>query len=44
MAGDMVNERLKEVTLVSAGGKPIVLGNVLKNNRAVLVVLNRGQW
>jgi hypothetical protein len=43
-AGDTVGARLKQVTLVSPGGNAIVLGDLLKNNRAVLVVLNRGEW
>ena len=43
-AGDTVDTRLKQVPLVTASGRTIVLGDVLRNNRAVLVVLNRGQW
>jgi hypothetical protein len=43
-AGDISDERLKQIILVSATGKSINLGEIFINNRATLIVLNRGAW
>ncbi len=43
-AGDISDERLRQITLVSATGEVINLGEVFKNNHATLIVLNRGAW
>ena len=43
-AGDITDERLKKIVLVSSTGKTINLEEVMQNNRATLIVLNRGAW
>jgi len=43
-AGDVVDERLRQITLVSSTGEAIKLGEVIQDNRATLIVFSRGKW
>ena len=42
--GDVVDERLRQISLVSTSGESIKLGEVFKNNRATLIVFSRAAW
>ena len=42
--GDVVDERLRQISLVSTSGESIKLGEVFKNNRATLIVFSRAEW
>jgi hypothetical protein len=43
-AGDVADESLRQITLVSTSGQSIKLGEVFKNNRATLIVFSRAEW
>ncbi len=43
-AGDISDQRLKQISLVSATNETINLGKVFQNNHATLIVFNRGAW
>jgi hypothetical protein len=43
-AGDVVDESLRQISLVSTSGESIKLGEVFKNNRATLIVFVRAEW
>jgi len=42
--GDVVDERLRQISLVSTSGESMKLGEVFKNNRATLIVFSRAEW
>ena len=42
--GDVVDEKLRQISLVSTSGESIKLGEVFENNRATLIVFTRGAW
>lgn len=39
-----VGERAPDFTLADATGKPVALADILKNNRAALLIFYRGYW
>jgi hypothetical protein len=43
-AGDVADESLRQISLVSTSGESIRLGEVFENNRATLIVFSRGAW
>jgi peroxiredoxin len=43
-AGLHAGQRAPDFTLSDANGKPVNLSELLKNNRAVLLIFYRGYW
>ena len=43
-SGDISDEQLKLISLVSSTGEELNLGEVFQNNRGTLIVFNRGEW
>ena len=42
--GDVVDESLRQISLVSTSGESIKLGEIFENNRATLIVFVRAEW
>ena len=42
--GDVVDETVRQISLVSTSGESIKLGEVFENNRATLIVFVRAEW
>jgi hypothetical protein len=44
IVGDVVDEGLRQISLVSTSGESVKLGEIFENNRATLVVFVRAEW